>query len=97
MMPKNRPIHPGEFIREDILKEFHLTQERFAQLLGVSRRTVSEIVNEKRGISVDMALRIGRFTRTTPEVWLNLQNSVDIWDAYHSQSKCYECIHAFGT
>ena len=86
--------HPGEFIREDILKEFGLTQEELARTLGVTRRTINQIVNGRRGISADMALRLGQFTRTSPEMWMNLQNAIDLWDAYHSVEKCIECIPA---
>lgn len=84
MIPENRPTHPGEFIREDILTEFGLTQGQLAEHLGVSRRTINQLVNEKRGISADMALRLAKFTNTSPQLWLNLQQAVDLWDAYHS-------------
>lgn len=94
MLPENRPIHPGEFIREDILNEFGLTQEDLARKLGVSRRTINQIVNQKRGISADMALRLAQFTKTSPQMWLNLQNSVDLWDAYHSEGERIESIPA---
>ncbi len=94
MLPKNRPIHPGEFIREDILEELGLTQQQLADRLKVHRRTINELVNGKRGISADMALRLGKFTNTSPQMWLNLQNAVDLWDAYHSAegSRCIDCI-----
>ncbi len=86
MFPKNRPTHPSEFIKEDILKELSITQEQLSKELGVSRRTINQLVNGKRRISIDLALRIGRFTNTTPEMWLNLQASVDLWDAHNSPS-----------
>jgi addiction module HigA family antidote len=94
MLPKNRPIHPGEFIKEDILIEFGLTQQQLADRLKVHRRTINEIVKGKRGISADMALRLGKFTNTNPRMWLNLQNALDLWDAYHQadQSRCIDCI-----
>ncbi len=84
MLPKNRPTHPGEFIKEDILKELSMTQEQLAKAIGLSRRTINQLVNGKRRITVDIALRLGRFTKTTPEMWLNLQSSVNLWDAYNS-------------
>lgn len=87
MISENRPTHPGEFIREDILEEFGLTQGELAQRLGVSRRTINQIVNERRGISADMALRLGKFTNTTPQMWLNLQMAVDLWDAADASPK----------
>jgi antitoxin HigA-1 len=81
LIAENRPTHPGEFIREDILLEFGLTQEELAEKLGVSRRSINQLVNEKRRITADMALRLGKFTDTSPELWLNLQTAVDLWDA----------------
>jgi addiction module HigA family antidote len=81
MIPENKPTHPGEFIREDILQEFGLTQTKLAKRLGVSRRTVNQLVNEKRGVTADMALRLGQLTNTTPQLWLNLQMTFDLWEA----------------
>ena len=94
MLPKHRPMHPGEFIREDILVEFGLTQQMLADRLKVHRRTINEIVKGKRGISADMALRLGKFTNTNPQMWLNLQNALDLWDAYQhaDQARCIDCI-----
>ena len=96
MLPKRRPIHPGEFIREDILVEFGLTQQQLAERLKVHRRTINELVNGKRSVSADMALRLGKFTNTNPQMWLNLQNALDLWDAYHQadRSPCIDCIAA---
>lgn len=80
-IPEYRPTHPGEFVREDILLELDLTQQELADKLGVSRRSINQLVNEKRRITADMALRLGKFTNTSPQVWLNLQTAVDLWDA----------------
>jgi addiction module HigA family antidote len=79
--PRVRPTSPATFIREDILEEFDLTQEELAKALRVSRRTVNQLVNGKRGVSAEMALRLGRLTCTTAEFWLNAQRGVDLWDA----------------
>lgn len=81
ILSETRPTHPGIFIQEDILEEFNLTQEALAQRLGVSRRSINQLVNGKRSITADMALRLGQFTHTTPQLWLNLQAAVDLWDA----------------
>lgn len=95
MMPKHRPTPPGEFVEEDILREFNLTQEQLADELRVSRRTINEIINAKRRITADMALRLGKFTKTSAETWIQLQNAVDLWDAAHSpqNSKLLRGIH----
>lgn len=78
---KRRPTHPGELIREDLLPETGLSQTQLAQLMGVSRRTVSEIVNERRRLTSDMAFRLARVFNSTPEMWLNLQQALDLWEA----------------
>jgi addiction module HigA family antidote len=75
------PTHPGELLREEIMPAAGLTQEELAGRLGVSRRTINEILNEKRSVSADMAHRLARFFDTTPELWLGLQQDVDLWKA----------------
>lgn len=84
MIPESRPLHPGEFIRELILDEFDLTQAQLAKYLGVSRRTINQLVNGKRGMTAAMACRLGKFTKTTPQLWMNMQIGLDLWDALHS-------------
>jgi len=80
-MMKRKPTHPGEFVREDILNEFGLSRKQLAELLGVSEKTINELADQKRELSPDMALRIGRFTKTNPRTWMNLQTSWDLWQA----------------
>jgi len=77
--PKRRPTHPGELLRADVLPALGLTQREFAERLGVSRLTVSEILHEKRGVSPDMAIRLGRLLGNGPEIWLRMQQAVDVW------------------
>jgi addiction module HigA family antidote len=87
MIPQNQPTHPGEFIKADILQELNLTQTHLAQLLGISYRTINQLVNGKRNVTADIALRLGQFTQTSPELWLNLQMTYDLWNAIHSSGK----------
>jgi addiction module HigA family antidote len=89
---KRRPTHPGEILREDVLPETGLTQGEFARMLGVSRRTVNEILQEKRPVTVDMAHRLARVLNTSPDVWLGLQQDVDLWDALEANKQEYERI-----
>jgi addiction module HigA family antidote len=89
---KRRPTHPGEVLREDVLPGLGMTQGDFASWIGVSRRTVNEILQEKRPITVDTAHRLARALNTSPDVWLGLQQDVDLWDAMQSNKKTYERI-----
>ena len=88
---KVRPVHPGEVI-SDVLEDIEMTQTRFAEILGVSRRSVNEIVLGQRPITVDMAIRIGKALGNGPQLWLNLQQKVDIWDAVQKHSEEYEKV-----
>lgn len=85
--PRRRPTHPGNFLREIVLPETVQTQSELARRLGVSRVTVSELLHEKRALSPDMAIRLGRFTRTTPESWLRMQEAVDLWELQQDQRR----------
>ena len=71
-MAKLKPIHPGEILREEFMVPFGLNPNKLAIALRVAPPNIYEIVGEKRGISGEMALRLGRFFRTTPEFWINL-------------------------
>ena len=88
---KVRPVHPGEVI-SDVLEDLEMTQTRFAEILCVSRRSVNEIVLGQRPITVDMAIRIGKALGNGPQLWLNLQQKVDIWDAVQKHSEEYEKV-----
>ena len=72
------PIHPGEVLREDFLKEMRLTQYALAKALGVPQMRISEIVNGKRAISPDTALRLSRYFGTSAEFWLGMQATYDL-------------------
>ncbi len=63
-----KPTHPGELIREDLLLETGMSQTQLARLMGVSRRTVSEIVNERRRVTPDIAFRLAKVFSSTPEM-----------------------------
>jgi addiction module HigA family antidote len=86
------PTHPGELLRDEIMPAAKLTQDRLAGLLGVSRRTINEIVAEKRSLSADMAHRLARLFNTTPELWLGLQQDVDLWKAASTREADYRKI-----
>jgi antitoxin HigA-1 len=86
---KRRPTHPGAILREDILPEANINQTELADLLKTSRRTVNEIINERRPVTPDMAHRLARVFANSPEFWLNLQQSVDIWEAKKQNKDVY--------
>jgi addiction module HigA family antidote len=77
-MAKLKPIHPGEILREEFMVPFGLNPNKLALALRVAAPTVYEIVNEERGISPEMALRLGRFFSVTAEFWVNLQSHYDL-------------------
>jgi antitoxin HigA-1 len=78
---QRRPIHPGEILREDFMPDYDLTVSGLASALGVSRQSVNELIREHRAVSPEMALRLARLFGNSPEFWLSLQRSIDLWDA----------------
>ncbi len=81
MIAKRKPVHPGSVLKEDVLGPIGLTVTKAAFDLGVSRKALSELINEKSSLSPDMALRISRATNTSPESWLNMQSKLDLWES----------------
>ena len=73
-----RPVHPGEILRDDILPAMGVTVGKFADMLKVSRVTASRLVNEKQGVSPEMALRLSALFGNSAQFWLNLQNAFDL-------------------
>ena len=78
-----RPTHPGGIMRRHYIEPLSMTVSGLAGVLGVSRKTLSEIVNEHASITPDMALRLSKAFKTTPELWLNMQRNYDLWQALH--------------
>jgi len=79
-----RAVHPGEILREDILPGANISESKLAEYLNVSRMTVNRLVNERQGISAEMALRLGKLFGNSPDFWLNLQSAYDLKVAEHS-------------
>ncbi len=78
---ERRPIHPGEMLRMEFLPQYGLSVTALAEAAGVSRQSVNELLRERRAVSPEMALRLGKLFGNSPEFWLNLQRNVDLWDA----------------
>ena len=81
MMVNRKPTHPGEILREDVLKPLGLTVTESTKRLGVTRKTLSLLLNCKSAMSPDMAIRVAKATGTTPESWLYMQAKLDLWFA----------------
>ena len=86
-LPSHRPpTHPGEMLLEEFLKPLGVTQSAFAIQLGVSFPRLNEIINAKRGVTVETALRLARVTGMSADFWLGLQLDWDLWHALRSDS-----------
>jgi addiction module HigA family antidote len=82
-----RPTHPGAILREDVLPALNMTQTEFAQRLGVSRLSVSDLLHEKRVMTAEMAARVGKLLNTTPDSWLRMPQAVDLWEVQQKPEK----------
>lgn len=80
-MATRRPTHPGAVLREDVLEPLGIGIAEAAERLGVSGKKLSDLVRERTSMSADMAVRIGKATRTSPESWLGMQAELDLWIA----------------
>lgn len=81
MQPKRKPTHPGEILREDVIKPLNLTITEAAKRLGIARKTLSALINCRAAMSPEMAIRVGKATGTSPESWLFMQAKLDLWIA----------------
>ena len=78
MSKKIKPVHPGEILREEFMLPFGLSMNRVAMDLRVPVTRIADIVNEKRGITADTALRFARYFNNTASFWMNLQTRYDL-------------------
>ena len=77
-MNNMRPIHPGEIIKEEYLKPLSMSVSALAVALRVPASRINDVVRQKRGVSIDTALRLARYFNTTAQFWMNLQISYDL-------------------
>ena len=87
-MRMHNPPHPGEILKEFCLEPLDLTVTEAAEALGVSRKTLSAILNGRAGISPEMAIRLGKAFDTSAESWLNQQMQYDLWQAEQAIADC---------
>ena len=92
-MVTRKPTHPGEILLEDVIKPLGITITEAAKNLGVTRKTLSELVNLKSSLSPVMALRISEATKTNPESWLNMQTKLDLWNALQKKPENVSEFH----
>ena len=81
MKSNRKPVHPGNVFFHDVLVPLGLTVTQAAKMMGITRKALSELVNEKSSCSPQMALRIAKVTCTSAESWLAMQAKVDLWKA----------------
>jgi addiction module HigA family antidote len=82
MIPKHRaPTAPGEILLDEFLRPLGLTQVALAEKMGVPLQRVNTLVNGKRGVTAETAILLSDLLGTTPEFWMNLQMSLDLWNA----------------
>ena len=84
---KRAPTHPGEILAEEFLNPMGLTQVEAARRMGMSTNRLNELVRGKRGMTAATAIRLAKLLGTSPELWLNLQTTWDLWQAYRSERR----------
>lgn len=82
-----RPVHPGEVLREEFLEPLRITPAALARALHVSAPTINDIVRERRGITADTAIRLGRYFDTSAQFWMNLQTEYALATTYAEAGK----------
>jgi antitoxin HigA-1 len=88
-------VHPGEILKKEFLEPLEISGYRLAHELGVKAQSINDIVLQKRGISADMAVRLGRFFHTSPEFWFNLQSAFDLARAVSTLKRKLSKIQPF--
>lgn len=86
-MNNMRPIHPGEIIKEEYLEPLNMSVNALAIALRVPAPRINDVVRQKRGVSIDTALRLARYFNTTAQFWMNLQISYDLKIARPNMTK----------
>jgi addiction module HigA family antidote len=92
---KRKPTHPGEILKKEFMEPFGISQSQLAVELNTTFRTINEIVNEKRNISPEMAIRLAKYFGTSEELWLNLQNQYDLYFVKSRKPEVFSKIRPF--
>lgn len=91
-MKKLANVHPGEVLLEEFLKPMHISQNKIARAIGVPPRRINEIVQGKRAITADTALRLAKFFGVSEAFWMGLQADFDLEEARHTLGRKLERI-----
>lgn len=95
-LPTNRPpTHPGEILLEEFLKPLGITQRNLADAISVPYQRVNDLVNGRRGVSVDTAIRLGKFFGTGYEYWMKFQLRMDHWNSVKKNAAIIDSITAY--
>ncbi len=94
---RRQPTHPGEMLSEEFLLPMGISQRKLAQGIHVSYRSVNEIVNQRRGVTPSMALRLARFLRTSGAFWMSLQQRWDLYEVQKAQAVELKSIRPYAT
>lgn len=78
MLIMHNPPHPGEILKEEFIKPLNLSITDMSKKLDVTRQTLSDLINKKRSVSIEMAFKLSKALNTSPEMWLNMQMHYDI-------------------
>jgi addiction module HigA family antidote len=93
-MEQLKNIHPGEVLKLDFMEPLHISASRLAKDTGVSVRRISEILRGQAPVTLETAARLGRYLRTTPQLWLNLQRAYDLEELQrHTEAYANVCAH----
>ena len=84
LITKRKPISVGEILREEFMQPMGLTQTALANAMGVQRKQVNELCNDRRNVTAPTALILARVFGNSPDFWLNVQRRIDLWEAMHS-------------
>ena len=92
---KREPTHPGKILNEDFLKPLGLSQSAIAKEISTTFRTVNELVNEKRNMSPEMAIKLSKYFGTSVELWLNIQNQYDVYRVWARKPEIIDSIKPY--
>lgn len=84
---KRKPASVGEMLVEEFLAPMALSQSKLAKAMGVPRKLVNELCNDRRSVTADTALMLARVFGNTPDFWLNVQRRTDLWEALHTPKR----------